>query len=270
MSEMLKELAQSKESAKHTAATGEGGNPNGQADELPEGSSPLEARPEAPEVEEESAEEAPVDESESSDEPAKAAAGAKIRIGGREFESQEEAFKYAEQLERDNEITNAHAAGIREALEATRGPAQPQEEPEEDFDAKFYANPKETLKEIQAKATQDAIALIRAETQREKVWSDFLNEYPDIRRKDAERILSENADTIGKMTDLAAAQKKIAQKVREEYREIQDLMKPRTELKSSKQALSPSGGAGKGVTPKKSEEKPLSFAEQIRQNRISR
>lgn len=259
MSDMLKELAQAKEEAKHTAATGEGGNPDGQAEELPVPPSALAQGAEAAETQATTAEEAPT-EAEGSAEPE---AEEEIRINGQVFKSQREAFAYAEQLAREKDLTEAHAAGIREALEATRQPVEQQPEPEDDFEQRFYANPKETLKEIQGRARDEAVAVIRAEQQRENLWNQFLAEHPDIRRKDAERILSENWDTIGKMTDLRKAQAVLAQKVRAEYDEIIQTAKPKTILSDKRQVVSPGGGQPKGVTPKK-EEKPLGMAAQMR------
>jgi hypothetical protein len=254
-SAMLKELREAKESAARTAATGEGGNPNGQAEELTPEASALEASPEATEVEAAPAEETPAAPAGEVEEP--------IRINGQIFATQREAFAYADQLAREKELTDAHAQGIREALEATRQPVATAPEPEDNFEERFYSNPKEELKNLKAQATAEAVQIIKAEQAREKIWNDFLNENPDIRRKDAERILSENWDVIGKMTDLKQGQKVLAQKVRAEYDEITQLTKPRTVLADKKQVQSPSGGAPKGVTPKK-EEAPLAFAQQMR------
>lgn len=186
-----------------------------------------------------------------------------IRINGQEFKNQKEAFAYAEQLAREKDIADAHAQGVREALEAQRAqaPAQPPEE--EDFDAKFYANPKEALKDVQVRARDEALAVIRLEQQREKAWNEFLAENPDIRKKDAERILFED-QVLQKMTDLDKAKKLLAQKVRAEYAEIAEMIKPRTQLADKKQTLAPSGGPARGVTPPKKEEKILSLAEQMR------
>jgi hypothetical protein len=268
MSEMLKELAQAKEESKHIAKTGEGGNPDGQTDELPEGSSPLEARQASSEGEEETPEEASESE---------APEGAKeeetlIRIGDREFKTQAEAIRYAEELERKTEAAELYNQGVRDALASSGRGEQPAEaEPEDNFEERFYANPKETLREVQSRARDEAIAAIKAEQNREVLWGRFLTDNPDIRRKDAERILAENGDTIGRMTDVDRAMKLLAQKTRAEYEEIRDLGKPRTELKNKPiQAVSPSGGSPRSVTPKKNDGPPLSFAEEMRRMKTQR
>lgn len=250
-SAMLREVAQAKEEAQ---ASARGDTPAEQ--ELTE-ETPAHAQGEAaPEPTEEAAPETPAaPEGDSGDEP--------IRINGRTFPNQAEAFAYAEEIAREKELTDAHAAGIREALEATRTPVAPPPE-EDDFEQRFYANPKETLKGLKEEAKREALQVIQQEQQRERLWNDFLSAHPDIRRKDAERVLQENWDTIGKMTDLGKAQKVLATKVRAEYEEIANLMKPRTELSSKKQVVSASGNApARGVTPKK-EERPLDFASQMK------
>lgn len=189
-----------------------------------------------------------------------------IRIGDQVFASTKEAIAYAERIEREKIISEAHTAGVREALEAQVRASAPQQapEPEEDLEQEFYANPKETLQKVHTRARDEAIAAIRAEQQREKMWSEFLTENPDIRRKDAERILVENWNVIGQLTDLDKGKKLLAQKVRAEYAEIVDYHKPRTALSTGKVATAPSGGSKSGVTPKKEVEKILSLSEQLR------
>jgi hypothetical protein len=187
-----------------------------------------------------------------------------IRIAGKTFKTQKEAFEYAEKLEQDKLISEAHAQGVREAL-AANAPA-PAVVEEEDFDTKFYSNPKETLREMQNKARDEAVAMIRAESAKEKAWNEFLAEYPDIRRQDAEAVLTAHTKTIG-ILPWDQGRKALASAVYKEYDEISNLRKPRTELSNKKTALSPSGGAARGVTPKGGEEKILSFAEQLRQSK---
>lgn len=228
---------------------------------LPPGAEPLAAAPNAPEEtpEETSEGEAPAPVEEPADEP--------VRINGQEFKNAKEAFEYAERIAREKELTDAHAQGIREALEAQRlsNPAPaPQGPTKEELELEFYSDPVGAMAKVQARARDEAMSEIRAEQSRERAWNEFLTENPDIRRKDAERVLQENWQTIGTMTDLDRAKKLLAQKVRSEYAEISEMMKPRTQLADKKQTLSPAGGATRGVTPTKKEEKVLSFAEQMR------
>lgn len=268
MTEMQKELARINTEARNAAAGDTTEN-----EELPEGSSPLEARAEDAEESEEIAEEASSeDESETSDEgdggeapPAVAAAGKKIRIGEREFDSESEAVEYAKELSDKVDKAEIYNSGVRDAIQQLQAQQPEEVAPVVDEDAEFYANPTEKLKKVRAEATADALKIMKAEKLKDEIWSRFGEEYPDVRRKDAERVLLENNDTIGRMTDWGAAMKKVAGKVREEYQEIRELTKPRTQIDTSKRpGVSPSGGKSSGVTPKKPEEKPLSFAEQLR------
>lgn len=240
---------------------------NGEAvDELPKGAAPVKAEAEV--AEEAPAEEgsvadalgtgeeaAPVMEAAVEEEP--------IRIAGKTFKNQKEALEYAEKLEQEKLIAEAHAQGVREALAANAPAAVTPVVEEEDFDTKFYSNPKETLREMQVRARDEAVAMIRAETAKEKAWNDFLSEFPDIRRQDAENVLNQHAKTIG-ILPWEDGKKALASAVYREYDEIANLRKPKTELSARKPALSPSGGAPRGVTPKAADEKPLSFLDQVR------
>lgn len=192
-----------------------------------------------------------------------------IILNGKEFSSTKEALKYAEQLEQEKLIAEARNMGIQDALQyqsqqvAAQVPAQ-----EDNFDEKFYGNPKETLRQVKEEAKSEALSIIRAEQQRENLWSTFLSENPGIRRKDAERVLNENWETIGKMTDVPKAMKILAQKVKADYDEIEFQRKPRSELPETKrQAVSAGRGESGSVTPAKKEERPLTLTEQMRQLR---
>lgn len=263
MSEMLQQVKEAKNAAVRTAQTGEGGNPNGteiDVEDLPEGSAPLEASseeitgeaPPAETSEEDSGGETPPKETR--------AAKKKIRIGHEEFDSEEEAFKYAETLQQQ-EIYNQ---GVRDTLAQTAAP-QVETPPEDDkFEERFYSNPKEALREVQTKARDEAIAVMRAEQKKEQLWTQFLNENPDVRRKDAERILNENAQVFSKIDDIGKAMKLLAQKTRSEYEEIRALSLPKTELSGRRGPVSASSGGAPRVTPTKKEGPPLDFISQMK------
>jgi hypothetical protein len=219
---------------------------------LPMGTSSVET-----EVVAESSESAPA--AESAPEPVEEP----IRIAGREFRTQDEAFRWAEEQERERLLAEAHSAGIREALAAQQAAIVTPPVPEEDFETKFYSNPKETLREIQTRARDEAVNIMRAETAKERAWIEFSNLYPDIRRQDAEGVLAQHADTIGKLPKDKGFQA-LANAVYKEYDEIANMRKPKQVLSDRKPAVSPSGSAPRGVTPQKKEEKPLSFADQLK------
>ena len=235
---------------------------------LPQGTPTVEAGAETPVESPEPAEEAsvaPEGDAAPATEPAEEEGP--IRIAGREFKSQREAFEWAEKLEQERLIAEAHTAGVREALEAQARTAVVPPQPEEDFETKFYSNPKETLREMQTRARDEAVHIMRAESAREKAWNEFSNLYPDIRRQDAEVILANNAETIGKLPRDKGFEA-LARAVYREYDEIANIRKPKQVLTDRKPAISPSGSAPRGVTPPKREEKPLSFADQL--NRLKK
>jgi len=258
MSEMLKQVAAAKEHAK-SVVRGEV-DPESEV-ELPGGSDPIEAKSEDKSAEVVSEEVESVEAAEPEEE---------IIIGDQTFTKKSDAVKYAQQLAREKDITEAHASGIREALDATRK-VESAPPVEDNFEEEFYANPKEAFRKVRESAVAEAETRIEQKMERERMWSQFLTENPDIRRSDAERILRENFGTIGKMTDVVKAQKALALKVRSEYAEILEYSKPRTALPGNRtQSVSPGGGAPNRVTPSKESQKPLSFAEEMRRMKNER
>lgn len=261
MSETLNQLKQAREEAKLAATTGEGGNPDGQLEELPPGSEIVASN-------EETIDDPESKESEEINPETQVAKpqGKLIKIGDQEFTSEEDAIAYAQTLEQEKTNAELYNQGVRDALAAGKIPAEQIAPPEEDnFEEKFYANPKEALKQIQTKARDEALEAIRAENRKEALWNQFLAENPDIRRKDAERVLQENWNTIGQMTDTSKAMKLLAQRTRAEYAEILESFKPRTELANKSGQLAGSGGnQQKSVTQQKKDDRPLDFVSQLR------
>lgn len=235
--------------------------------DLPAGNSPV--------TKEDEDESDPKDETKENAEPEKAAkadeddAETLIKIGDREFKTQAEAIAYAESLEEDKLRSDIYAQGVKDAL-AQGKPAESAAEEVDDFDETFYANPKAKLAEVRRQATQDAINSIKADQAREDLWKKFFDEHPDLdgQRTLCEFTLNQNWETIGKMTDLQAAQKLLARKVRGVFQTYNERNKPTKELPANKtRAVSPGSGDGPGVTPEKKEEAPLTMAEQIRLTR---
>lgn len=187
-----------------------------------------------------------------------------IRIGDQEFKTQAEAIKYAEKLERDRMYADAYNQGIQETIRATQPQVAPI--PEEDkFDEEFYTDPKAAMRKVKEQASQEALNAVRAEVEREKQWTSFLADNPDIERKDAERVFVENMATLGKITDIEKGKKLLATLVRADYQRIRDLGKPRVELPNKGgQAVSAGSSTSGNVTPKKNDEKPLTLAQQMK------
>jgi len=259
-SDTLKELAELKNQAKAQAKNG-----GAVDDELPEGTSPLEAKSETTEPQDVAKEEAPVSEAAAPDEPD---VEEEIRIGDKVFKSQREAIKYAEQLAHDNLVNEAYTQGIRDAAKVTQPQGIVEPKPEDDnFEERFYTDPKGTLAEVKRKAAEEALATMKAEQRRENLWTEFFEKNPDLSgsRKICEQVLAENWDTLGQMTDVPKAMSILATKTRAIFQDYMDRAKPRTELPNrGGQAVSSGGSAPKGVTPPKKEDAPLDFVSQMK------
>lgn len=263
-SETLKELAEIREAA-NSQARGEKPSEREEETELPQGAAPMEAKEDSNEGD------SPALEAEASTETAEVIEAAPaeeelIRIGDQEFKTQAEAIKYAEKLVQEKEVSEAYGMGVREALERA-APAPVAPPVEDNFDAEFYANPKESLRKVREQATQDAINMISAEKKKEDMWNKFFELHPDLegQRAICEHTLSQNWDTIGKMTDVEKAMKVLGQKTRSIFQQYIEKAKPRTELpRAGAQAVSPGGSAPRSVTPAKREAAPLTFAQELR------
>lgn len=255
---MLADIARNHAEAKASASSrGRSKEASEETAELPGGNAPIEARSEA----------APVAQATEETKPPVVEEETLIRIGDKEFKTQAEAIRYAESLEIEKTINQSYSEGMRDAIRA-QIPVVNEPVVEDNFEERFYTDPKGTLKEVQAKATQDAIQQIRAEQQKEQMWNTFLSEYPDVRRKDAERVLHENWDSIGAMTDVSKAMKVLAQRVRQDYDEISDLRKPRTVMNMQPaQVVSSGSGHAPSVTLQQKEEAPLDFATELKRLR---
>ncbi len=241
---------------------------------LPAGAAPIEAQPE-PELEEEGEEgtENPAEEP-----PVAAAAQAEpeqeelIRIGDKEFKTQAEAIKYAETLAQEKLISEAYNQGVSDHIRATAPPVVPEPEKPIVTEEEFFNDPtgaiKKTYERAKEAAKTEVLSEIDKQTRREAAWGKFLTDNPDIERADAQRILNEYWETIGKMTDLDAAMKVLATKTRAYYQGIVDKFKPRKELPPTKTRVVSSGGAGpSGVTPPNKGDEALDFASQLRMMR---
>lgn len=237
------------------------------AEDLPQGSDPIEGdgvevKPPDAEAKETQTEEA----REASPPVVNADEETLIKIGDREFKTEKEAIKYAEQLANEKLIADAYNQGIRDHIQVTQPP--PVVPPVEDnFDEKFYSNPKETLSEIESRATQKALDIIRAEQKREALWNVFFNDYPDLagHRYLCETVLDQNKHILEKITDLPKAMKILATQTRKIFQDYNERNKPSVELqKRGGQAVSSGISVQTSVTQAKKESRPLTMAEQLR------
>ena len=189
-----------------------------------------------------------------------------IRIGDQVFTSQSDAIKYAETLAQEKMINDAYTMGARDSARVN-APDVSAPVVEDNFEEKFYSDPKGTLKTIKETAVQEALQTIKAEQNRENLWKKFFNENPDLEghRAICEHTLQQNWNILGQMTDLDKAMKILATKTRSIFQTYNDAAKPRTELqRKSANAVSTGVGVTQSVTPKNKEERVLTMAEQMR------
>lgn len=201
---------------------------------------------------------------------AKAApADEEILIGGRTFTNEADAIAYARELEEQRTASDAYRQGVQDTAATQQGnpPATPLAV-EDDFNEKFYGDPKTYLDDAIKKASDDgyqrAIKEVDQRSAQDNLWKQFYEQNPELKSKDqlVRTILSENMNTLGKMTDHQAAMKILARKTRDQIKSWLDEEKPKEELSNAGIGASP--GSQSQVTPKKTEEKPLDFISQLR------
>jgi hypothetical protein len=259
---MMAQVARTKSEAKAIAAKSADA-----ADELPADVAPLDDSEETPLP---PAKPEPVPEEVEEPAPAIAAQAKKVRIGDREFDTQEAALEYAEKLEGDKLASDAYAQGIQDALSRIPGNVTPTAAPapvaEDNFDTEFYTNPKEYLARERTRARDEALAVIRIEQTREQLWAKFFTEHPDLdgQRDLCELVYTQNSGILANM-DFEKGSKLLATKVRTRFQDWEDRKKPRTELPNVTGKVS--GGssvAPQNVTQQKKNDTPLDFAAQLR------
>lgn len=193
----------------------------------------------------------------------------KIRIGDRTFDSQKEAWSYAEELERQRLAADAYRQGIQDALQRDNPQAQNEPPPpEENFEEKFYADPKKFLDEygqkIRDNVTREVLGQVEKQSKVTKLWEQFYNENPDLQSQRAlvQAILQQEWDTLGHMPDHGKALKLLAEKTRGELNKYFEQLKPRQELPNTKAGASPGGQVT--TTRPQVDKKPLDFLSQVR------
>jgi len=208
---------------------------------------------------------------------------AKIKIGDKEFRTQEEAFAYAQSLDQKSTLIEARSDAYRQAIQDAAFAQQnaqkvtPAAEPEEDFDAKFYENPKEFLKQygekISAATEAKILGQISTRTEDDKLWSDFFGANPDLAgfREDCESVLTKHTEDIKAINQTKgqkAAMDYLAQKTRAKFQSYNDNAKPRRELPATSNGASM--GSPGNVTRNIKQAEPVDFITEIRQARNKR
>lgn len=197
-----------------------------------------------------------------------------IRLGGRVFKTQKEAWDYAQELEYQKAVNDAFRQGVELTATAQNSniQQQPQRPPEpETMPDEYYMNPaaywsKEKTR-IAQQAEQRAYESVNKQLSTQQMWQQFWNDYPDLGRNETTRELTSSVFNAN-FQSLSAVQadkalKIIADKTRSKMRDLGVSTLPQKVLPSStKPAASP--GTGGKVTIAKPDEKPLNFVSQFK------
>jgi hypothetical protein len=208
----------------------------------------------------------------------------KITIGDKEFATQEEAMAYAKDLhdkgETEKLLHDAYRQGIQDAaITAVPGEGVTQEpvvEEEDDFDQKFFENPKEYLKSMAEKVRQETKAEIQAETAQkaadQELWGKFYGKHPDLVgfEEDCQIILAREAEmikTLVKTSGEAKAMDYLARKTRAKFQSYAERQRPQQELPANQAGATPTGGERVTQGGAEKEEGPVDFVGQMRQHK---
>lgn len=210
-------------------------------------------------------------------------AGPAYEIDGRAFNSEKEAIDWLltqkNDLERERLIADAYRSGIQDAAGRLSPdiPQVPQQEDEDpDWETRYYQDPKAALAERERKAEERILRKIQqqqsaAQAERE-VWDKFCASHPDLAdfRSDVETVANspENIQIVQALARTKGEQAAIdyvAQKTRAKFQAYMRASQQRTVLPRSTVGASPTGAADRNVTLQQKSEKPLSFAEELRQ-----
>lgn len=229
------------------------------------------APPAEEEAEEGEQEEAPAEEEGVPEQP-----GEKYRLGGREFQTQEEAWAYAEELEQEKVANDAFRQGIEAAQRlAPSNPAPTQVTPEapKEIDPLYYSDPLAYHAKLKAEIVSETKKTIKQEQQAEgtkkQIWDKFYSDYPDLAPVHEMVALTFNESFRSlEHVEVTQAMKQIAEKTRAKLKPYLDARLPKVALPKVTNAVSPGGSAQ--VTQPKTAPKTLNFAQQMKNLKRSR
>ena len=201
----------------------------------------------------------------------------KYRIGDRMFETQEAALEYAQTqvqaLEKEQLIADAYQQGIRAGVQQVPAAHTAVTPPPDDFNPEeLYTDPKAFLdkyaKKIKTETWSEIDQREQTRHQSEAIWNEFTSRHPMLAdfRGEVEDYAQKDANAVQAIIATKgrpAAYDYIATKLKARASAIAEAAKPKRELPNVSTVVSP-GSKAPGVTPKKSAEKTLSMAEQIK------
>jgi hypothetical protein len=223
------------------------------------------------------AEETPGAEGAASD-PAPEEPAEEIQIGDKSFATQAEALAYAQSALRESEhqrsVVEAYNAGLveRGGAQAPAPAAQPQAE---NWEEKFYANPKATLAELKEEIRREVLGTVAGQTEDQKMWAEFNRLHPDLDgfQEDVSAVLNrydKEIRAIASTKGKEQAMSFLAQKTRAKFEDYAERRKPKRELPNGAGGKLPSSQTNVTKISKDNSEKPLSFIDQVRQNKSKR
>ena len=210
--------------------------------------------------------------------------GEKIQIGDKEFATQAEAMDYARGLHATGEteklLHDAYRQGINDAgIAATPAGGVTQSAPEEeedDFDQKFYENPKEYLKSMAAKIRQeamdDALNSVSQQQADAQLWTEFYSKHPDLAGfdEDCKAVLDREAEMIKTLVKTSGREKAmdyLARKTRAKFQQWAERQRPTKEVASEGGRATPTAGARVTHGKEESADGPVDFVAQMKQHR---
>jgi hypothetical protein len=197
---------------------------------------------------------------------------AKIRIGTQEFNSLEDATRYANELELALVAQESFNKGKESAQPKT--PAEPVKTIEDEIEEELFVDPKKALakykqsimdelkKTIKDEKTAEQKAHQAAETTRQ-TWEDFYSKNNDLskHRELVEFVLNKNPELLDMEGSKALAE--LASKTRSYINSARETQLPTQELQS-KVVLAPQGGTPTTTTKQPTVETAIDFISQVR------
>ncbi len=202
-----------------------------------------------------------------------------IQIGERTFKTQAEAVAYAQsalrQKEQELAVVEAYNAGLVE-----RGGAAPQAQPAaapppDNWEERFYANPRGTLQELREEIKKEVLGSVAGQTEDDKMWAEFNRRHPDLDgfKEDVSSVLTRYDREIRALASTKGKEQAmdfLAQKTRAKFEDYNERKKPSRTLPNGSGGSPPSTQTNVTNKSNKKEETPLSFIDQIRQNKAKR
>lgn len=195
------------------------------------------------------------------------------KLGGKTFKNREEAWSYAEELERQSIVDQAFRQGIEAVQGQTISNSPPPEPAAEELPDYYYTDPLRYQKELTHKIASQVRGQIDSENdlrvRHERTMNKFYSDFPDLTGdKDlVDYYIKQEWNTISRL-DVDKGMKIVADKTRERINRIMKDRGARTELPKVKATAS--SGGGQKVTQAKSEEKPSNFVAQMNKLKAAR